>query len=531
MAERKRRDTASGGGDRFPEEQLLENPLYDEQSARIRLRQRWELASVLNFLIVFRSVVPKDLKISAEDVETALITANEDLRRIHIALLKGIPPVSKNITDPDAWITSVCKKLATWWSWVADGEIPLKADHGKEIQSYKQLDPTARLLILKALCDVRSEQDDVLGFIAGELKKGTEVSTFRKERVSACVNGVTYWYDGDPVVGHRLYREIDRIYCKHKAKGKDSTAEPTVDSQWETVATNIEEFRGVVESLTSSNVPGETILGETIKTKILPVLEHLEKKKEKALQRKERHALHLASCLDSRIGSTRTCRERMPVRYTFDEYDRSIDEAIQLIMEPNNAAERTKEIGKQHEGRSGYHSANGNMETLDEHSGGEEDSDVSDFKKDAEKWDEVSNHDDEDDDYDVHDDDDDDDDKAVDDGDDAIDSEKDEATPVSEPTRKKKHLNGEAVAGLRRSRRNADVSERSDYDGAYDGAYLAVMKKRLRQRPTRNAGYTEVISDSEDENPAEKFRRKADDSSSTHGSSNTDSGDESPAET
>ncbi|KAK8962294.1 hypothetical protein KSP40_PGU021966 [Platanthera guangdongensis] len=90
--------------------------------------------------------------------------------------LQGIPPISKNITDPD----------------VADGEIPLKVDHGKEIPSYKQLDPTTRLLILKALCEVRSEQDDILGFIAGELKKGTEVGTFRKERVSACVNGVTY---------------------------------------------------------------------------------------------------------------------------------------------------------------------------------------------------------------------------------------------------------------------------------------------------------------------------------------------------
>ncbi|CAM8967447.1 unnamed protein product [Rhodiola kirilowii] len=41
----------------------------DVESARVLLRQRWELASVINFLNVFKPVIGGDVKMSAEEIE------------------------------------------------------------------------------------------------------------------------------------------------------------------------------------------------------------------------------------------------------------------------------------------------------------------------------------------------------------------------------------------------------------------------------------------------------------------------------
>jgi len=37
------------------------------------------------------------------------------------------------------------------------------------------------------------QQDDVLRYITDELKKGTKITTFRKERIGGVDNGVSYW--------------------------------------------------------------------------------------------------------------------------------------------------------------------------------------------------------------------------------------------------------------------------------------------------------------------------------------------------
>lgn len=51
-------------------------------------------------------------------------------------------------------------------------------------------------------------------------------------------------YEDDPVVGHRLYREIRKVEVK-KVKAKGSNVLPIATYQWETVATNLEEFQDV----------------------------------------------------------------------------------------------------------------------------------------------------------------------------------------------------------------------------------------------------------------------------------------------
>ncbi|CAA6660833.1 unnamed protein product [Spirodela intermedia] len=309
---------------------VLEPPLSETDLCRLQLRGRWELASVLNFLHVFQPIILSELKISAEEMEIALMTAGNVLARIHITLLKGIPPVSKNLEESDAWVTVLCKKLKMWWPWVAEGEVPLVANNGVEILTYKGLDPMTRLLILKALCEIRMQQDDILSYVDEGVKRGGQLSKFRKDSIYQDGNGTTYWYDGDSVIGHRLYKNVPKVEYKPKPKGRGRLTQPRVTFQWETLATNLKEFQQIADKLLCSKISSEHAIGSIVKDEIMPVVEELEKKKERLLKRRQRQATlfeGLRNC--NFIQSRRSCRERRPVSYTFDEYYESIDEAIQ----------------------------------------------------------------------------------------------------------------------------------------------------------------------------------------------------------
>ncbi|KAF6139729.1 hypothetical protein GIB67_006677, partial [Kingdonia uniflora] len=48
-------------------------------------------------------------------------------------------------------------------------------------------------------------------------------------------------YDGDSTIGHRLYKETTKVEFV-KMKGKGRLTQPTNSYQWETLATNLEEF-------------------------------------------------------------------------------------------------------------------------------------------------------------------------------------------------------------------------------------------------------------------------------------------------
>ncbi|GLT25863.1 hypothetical protein SLA2020_009650 [Shorea laevis] len=301
------------------------------QLPRWTLRSMWELASILNFLHVFRPLLNIQVEFSAEEFETALITPNDTLGDIHIPLLKAIPPVTRMALTRDTWITVLCRKLRDWWHWVADGELPIVASHGVEIEVYKSLDPGIRVVILKALCDIRVEQEDIRNYIDNSLKHGVQLSAFRKERVGGDSHGINYWYEDDPVIGHRLYREIRKVELK-KGKMKGSQVSPSVTYQWETVATNLEEFQDVSEKLLASKNRTEASLGKKLKNDMLPEIEKEHKRKERLLKKQHRQALLLDNNLLTvdGLGPGRSLRDRKPVTYTFDDYDKSINEAIKI---------------------------------------------------------------------------------------------------------------------------------------------------------------------------------------------------------
>ncbi|KAF5204380.1 Ddt domain-containing protein ddr4 [Thalictrum thalictroides] len=321
---------------------LLELPSSPSKLPLWNLRSMWEFASILNFLNVFRPILNILVEFTAEELETALLTPNSILDDIHIPLLKAIPPVTRMALGRGTWVTVLCRKLRDWWHWVAEGDIPIVASQGTELGIYNELDPGIRVVILKALCDIRVEQEDIKNFIDRSLKQGIQLSVFRKERIGGDSHGVSYWYEDDPTIGHRLYREIKKVEIK-KVKTKGVLSFPTISCQWETVATNLEEFEEVSEKLFSSKSRIETAVGKKLKNDMLPDIEINHKvfflKKEKLLKKQHREALLLDSSYIQAIASGRALRDRKPVTYTFDDYDSSINEAIKVTKKNQQSPE------------------------------------------------------------------------------------------------------------------------------------------------------------------------------------------------
>ncbi|KAI3736756.1 hypothetical protein L2E82_26741 [Cichorium intybus] len=313
---------------------VREPPL--SQLSRWSIRSMWELASILNFFNVFRPLLNIKVEFSVEEFETALITPNGTLGDIHIPLLKAIPPVTRMALGRNTWVTVLCRKIRDWWHWVAEGELPIVASHGAEIETYNTLDPAVRVIILKALCDIRVEQEDIRSYIDDSIKHGVPLSAFRKERTGGNSHGVSFWYEDDPIIGQRLYREIRTVEVK-KGKGKNVQSVPSY--QWETIATNLDEFQDVSEKLSSSKNRTEASLGKKLEDDILPEIEKVHKRKEKLLKRQHRQALLLDSMIIDALGPGRSLRGRKPVSYTFDDYDRSINEAIKITKRKHPSPE------------------------------------------------------------------------------------------------------------------------------------------------------------------------------------------------
>ncbi|KAE8666033.1 HIPL1 protein-like [Hibiscus syriacus] len=308
----------------------LVDPPEPSQLPRWTILSMWEFASVLNFLHVFRPLLNIAVEFSAEEFETALITPNDTLADIHMPLMKAIPPITRMPLTRDTWITVLCRKLRDWWHRVADGGLPIVASHGAEIEVYKSLDPGIRVVILKALCDIRVEQEGIRNYIDNSLKHGVQLPAFRKERVGGDSQGINYWYEDDAVVGHRLYREIRKVELK-KEKMKGSHVPNSATYLWETVATNLEEFQDVSEKLFASKNRTEASLGKKLKNNMIPEVEKEHKRKERLLKKQHRQAPLLDNFLVvDGLGLGRSLRDRKPVTYTFDDYDRSINEAIKI---------------------------------------------------------------------------------------------------------------------------------------------------------------------------------------------------------
>ncbi|GKU87147.1 hypothetical protein SLEP1_g1594 [Rubroshorea leprosula] len=450
---------------------------FSFESEVAKLRGRWELASVLNFLSVFEPLIGRDLRLSAEEIEMGLVKPNRAIAFLHVTLLKGIPPVSKTLYDSDAWVTVLCKKLTEWWPWVAGGEIPLIASKGEEISKYKELDPISRLVMLKALCEIRSDQYDALSYINDGLKQGKEVSCFCKVKIGGNGNGTSYWFDGNTTTGYRLYKAVNCDFVK-KEKGK-ACSTLSVHFDWETLATNLEEFRTIGDELSSSKIATEVSIGKAIETYMIPLVEKLQKKKERALQQKKREEMLLngfRSSISNR-RSARLCRNQRPISYTFDEYDRSIDEAIRITKKRKNEEQSQ---GKKHmQERNDCNGGSAMDATLKDSSGRKSDS-MSGDSESNKLQEELNDEDGEDDDY---------------DGKNENDSYSGNSSDEKNNPNNRNHANfcPQKPKGLRWSKRLAGVTLPAPETSTL------TTKNRLRQRPVLNSAINLIVPDSEDE--------------------------------
>ncbi|KAJ8555396.1 hypothetical protein K7X08_012892 [Anisodus acutangulus] len=438
--------------------------------ARRKLRQRWELASVLNFLTVFEPVLQINVKISAEEIETALIEPNDNLAQLHIMLLKGIPPVSKLLKDSNGWVIALSKKLEMWWPWVAEGNFPLTAKKGEEMSTYKALDPMTRLLILKALCEIRADQGDTISYINDEAKNRTDSSAFRKEKLGGNGNEVSFWYDGNETIGHRLYKEVYQIEPMSKVKDKKRIS--AIASQWETLATTFEEFQNFVDTFSSSQVKWEADVGKAVEAHAIPALQKIQRKKDMALkrqqrehQRKHQREQRFVEGLRN-LAAPRSCRIRRPVNYRCDDFDRAIKEAIDATNKRKETEDLTIET------RPNEHGPRNETNSLDSSpSSNSISSDATDSKIESDRP-QASNDD-------------------GDDTSDEADSDEDGTDSMKENTRL-----DHRPSSYRYSKRLAGVAGYAVPESTHIGA-----KNRSRQRPVVNtAAESVVIPDSEDEN-------------------------------
>ncbi|GBG64969.1 hypothetical protein CBR_g48718 [Chara braunii] len=301
----------------------------DQQKERRALRSMWELACVINFLNVFRSVVKIRTGFRADELETSLMNPNGLIKDLHIDLLKGIPPLPRVPIDKNNWAAVLCAKLRDRWSQVSDGVCPLMAAKGEEEAAYNALNAAARLRILRAVCEMRLDTDDVRGAMDETIKQGEPPSSFQLQPVAVDNSGCTYWYEDDETVGSRLYREIPPVLSKSKTRGLGRRAPPPAAPIWETIATNVEEFHEIGERLSNSRNKPEAKLGKYIFEDLLPCLEERERKREKAAKKQQRQQLLLQSIMNGvGLAAGRSRRERKIVSYTFEEFDKSINEAI-----------------------------------------------------------------------------------------------------------------------------------------------------------------------------------------------------------
>lgn len=128
------------------------------------------------------------------------------------------------------------------------------------------------------------------------------------------------------------------------------------------------------EKLFSSKNRTEVSVGKKLNNDMLPEIEKVHKRKEKLLKKQHRQALMLDNMMNvDGLVAGRSLRDRKPVTYTFDDYDRSINEAIKVTKKKHSSPElfngRDPHVKPESSanGKWGESSANGKWEDPPEH--------------------------------------------------------------------------------------------------------------------------------------------------------------------
>lgn len=236
------------------------------------------------------------------------------------------------------------------------------------------------------------------------------------------------------------------------------------------------------DEYSSSKSKLEVVVSGAVENEVMPVLNKLQKKKERAMQKKRNEERIINNFC--RVGITRSCRSSRPISYTFDEYDKAINEAIRETKrtktkeDEKNQKKETPVVNKDSDSEEEEDNHENNESTeSDSNSSKLESEQVSKNSSNEDSGEEESQEEEE-----SHENNDDNNDKNNEN-----DSSEDELVVKSEIENGKKR-------GIKKVGGDGSIEEMRNF-----GA-----KKRLRQRPNRNTAIeSAVVCDSEDESLSE----------------------------
>ncbi|GMH35160.1 hypothetical protein BSKO_03028 [Bryopsis sp. KO-2023] len=349
----------------------------------------WEMAEILEFLHVFKSILQMPTIFSADALEEAIVQSPGPglLASIHMGLLRGISPRSQ--INEETWTVYLASKLLA--QHIREGkraELHFAPQKGHEMEEYAALSSTNRVGALKALCEMRGDREDVRSLIEtvlkpkkareqqkGKLKGGQNgvihhtIDDFRRVPYGEGSNGERYWLlDMWGSCGIRMYKETlaempaasltpaPHTHTTSKTRGRgrgrggrgrgggrrgrakkplvpilggSMVSEGPPSGTWEVAASSLTELESLGEDLIGTRKRKCAALSKRIFNEIIPELQNRELAEERKRKQAEKLRVNLGNViLDTDGGYGRSRRKRKEISYRFDEYDRMIDEGI-----------------------------------------------------------------------------------------------------------------------------------------------------------------------------------------------------------
>ena len=123
----------------------------------------WEMASILDFLHLFRRQLKISRQFAAAELERVMVTSSGDgglLADVHMDLMRGISP--KGDITTSNWQVNLANKIRFHWRTISDGTpCPFKPEKYLEAVSYAELPASQRVRALHFLCCIRADREDI----------------------------------------------------------------------------------------------------------------------------------------------------------------------------------------------------------------------------------------------------------------------------------------------------------------------------------------------------------------------------------
>ena len=377
-----------------------------EDEAKQGLRDLWEFACVVDFFARFHEQLAfkeNGISFDASALERALESDVHSsdfllLVRIHVRLLQGMHPRSRDPPCDDNWVSYLEAKAKKRWEEIVAGPNPFE-DAGYD---YEALSPADRLVLLRLLCEIRLEypdirerldnactctmylskkdKDSVAHLRPGEVAKFTiaklnsrevkmavplpEVDDFRRELLGHDHYGRKYWLINLPMdlgLAWLCRQKRDRDGKEAVGAGGGANpktrrgchARPPMLPSWQVVCSSASELKAFIEDLDSSLFGLE--MRKRFRNDVLPDIEEAfaqEDRRKKAEARLAAQGLGVSSDF---MNEGRGRRKRKVVSYAEEDaqFDRMIEDAVRsqrktkvAYSHAKRGAESTRQSGR-----------------------------------------------------------------------------------------------------------------------------------------------------------------------------------------